>query len=185
MDDEKILDLYWARNEDAIRETSSKYGNLCSYIAGNILVSPEDREECVNDTWLGAWNAIPPHRPSRFSLFLGKITRNLALKKLTYRSAAKRNSNAVCSLEELGDCVSGTQSVENELENKRIEQTISAFLQQQSEEKRAVFLYRYWYFESIAGICVRTGYSEGKVKSMLYHTREKLRIYLEKEGIEL
>lgn len=185
MDDEKILDLYWARNEDAIRETSSKYGNLCSHIAGNILVSPEDREECVNDTWLGAWNSIPPHRPSRFSLFLGKITRNLALKKLTYLSAAKRNPDAVCSLEELGDCVSGKESVETELENKRIEQTIGAFFQQLSKEKRAVFLYRYWYFESIAGICARTGYSEAKVKSMLYHTREKLRIHLEKEGIEL
>lgn len=185
MDDEKILDLYWARNEDAIQETSSKYGKLCHHIAGNILAIPEDREECVNDTWLGAWNSIPPHRPSRFSLFLGKITRNLALKKLTYQSAAKRNPEAVCSLEELGDCVSGKESVESELENKRIEQAISAFLQQLNAEKRAVFLYRYWYFESIAGICARTGYSEAKVKSMLHHTREKLRIYLEKEGIEL
>lgn len=185
MEDEKILDLYWARNEDAIRETSSKYGNLCLYIAGNILASPEDREECVNDTWLGAWNAIPPHRPSRFSLFLGKITRNLALKKLAYHSATKRNPDAICSLEELGGCVSGRESMESELENKRIEQAIGSFLRQLSAEKRTVFLYRYWYFESIAGICARAGYSEAKVKSMLYHTREKLRIYLEKEGIEL
>ena len=185
MDDQKIIDLYWERNEDAIRETSSKYGKLCFSVAHNILASREDSEECVNDTYLGVWNALPPHRPLRFPVFISKITRNLALKKFSYASAAKRNPDAVCSLEELGDCVSGQDSVETELENRRIEQAISTFLNQQSEEQRAVFISRYWFFEPIDNICHQTGFSPSKVKSMLSRLRKKLRTYLESEGIEL
>ena len=185
MDDEEIIDLYWARNEDAIPETSAKYGKLCFSIANRVLASREDSEECVNDTYLGAWNAIPPHRPVRFSAFLSRITRNLALKKFEYASTAKRNPEAVCSLEELGDCVSGREYVENEVENRRIEQAISAFLDRLSEEKRNIFLFRYWYFESIDSICSRTGYTSSKIKSILYRIRKNLRTYLEKEEIEL
>lgn len=185
MEDRQIIELYWDRVEDAIRETDAKYGRLCRYIVQNILASPEDSEECVNDTWLGLWNAIPPQRPSRFSAFVGRITRNLALKRFDYLTAAKRCPEAVCSLEELGDCVSGRASVEDELENRRIEEAIDAFLRSLGEEKRTVFLRRYWYFDSIERICRRTGYSQSKVKSMLYHTRQKLRDYLESEGIEV
>lgn len=185
MDDQKIIDLYWERNEDAIRETSSKYGKLCFSVACSILASREDSEECVNDTYLGVWNALPPHRPLRFPVFISRITRNLALKKFTYVSAAKRNPDAVCSLEELGECVSGRDSVETELENRRIEQAISTFLKQQSEEHRTVFIARYWFFESIDRICQHTGFSPSKVKSMLSRLRKNLRIYLESEGIEL
>lgn len=185
MEDEKIIGLYWDRNEDAIVETSSKYGKLCFLIANNILANHEDSEECVNDTYLGLWNAIPKQRPSRFSVFVSRITRNLALKKFEYLSAAKRNPEAVCSFEELGECVSGKEYVENELENRRIEQAIDAFLWQQGEEKRNIFIRRYWYFESIENICKRTGYSQSKIKSMLFNMRQKLRDYLESEGIEL
>lgn len=185
MEDEKIIGLYWDRNEDAIVETSSKYGKLCFLIANNILANHEDSEECVNDTYLGLWNAIPKQRPSRFSVFVSRITRNLALKKFEYLSAAKRNPEAVCSFEELGECVSGKEYVENELENRRIEQAIDAFLWQQGEEKRNIFIRRYWYFESIENICKRTGYSQSKIKSMLFNMRLKLRDYLESEGIEL
>lgn len=109
MEDEKIIGLYWDRNEDAIVETSSKYDKLCFLIANNILANHEDSEECVNDTYLGLWNAIPKQRPSRFSVFVSRITRNLALKKFEYLSAAKRNPEAVCSFEELGECVSGKE----------------------------------------------------------------------------
>lgn len=185
MEDEKIIGLYWDRNEDAIVETSSKYDKLCFLIANNILANHEDSEECVNDTYLGLWNAIPKQRPSRFSVFVSRITRNLALKKFEYLSAAKRNPEAVCSFEELGECVSGKEYVENELENRRIEQAINAFLWQQGEEKRNIFIRRYWYFESIENICKRTGYSQSKIKSMLFNMRQKLRDYLESEGIEL
>lgn len=185
MNDEKIIDLYWARNESAIQETSIKYESLCLRVAHNILVSQEDCEECVNDTYLGMWNAIPPHRPRRLSAFICQITRNLALKKFEYLSASKRNSEAVCSLEELNESVSGKNYVENEVENKRIEQAICAFLNEISEQKRRVFIWRYWYFESIESISSLTGYSQNKIKSMLYRMRVNLREFLESEGIEI
>lgn len=185
MEDQTLIDLYWSRDEAAIAQTAAKYGWLCSYIAGNILKSPEDCEECVNDSYLAVWNAIPTQRPERFSVFLSRITRNLALKRWEYLSAGKRNACAVLSLEELGESVSGRESVENALEARRIEAAISAFLRKLPEEKRVVFLRRYWYFDTIAAICRDTGSSESRVKSMLYHTRRKLREHLEREGIEL
>ena len=185
MDDTRIINLYWERDETAIKETSSKYGRLCAYIANNILSSREDSEECVNDTYLAVWNAIPTQRPNRFSVFISRITRNLALKRYEYLSAAKRSSWAVTSLEELEDCVSGTDQVESEMEKMLIESTINHFLWQQGEEKRNVFIRRYWYFDSIENICKRTGFSQSKVKSMLFEMRQKLRKYLESEGIEV
>lgn len=139
MEDEKIIGLYWERNEDAITETSSKYGKLFFRIASNILLNHEDSEECVNDIYLGLWNAIPKERPSPFSVFASRITRNLALKKYEYLSAEKRKPEAICSFEELGDCVSGKEYVESEAENRRIEQLIDTYLCQIGEEKRNIF----------------------------------------------
>ncbi len=185
MEDNRLIDLYWKRDEDAIHETSIKYGNLCSYIAKNILKNHEDCEECVNDTYFAVWNAIPPQRPNRFSAFISRITRNLALKKWEYLSAAKRNPSALLSLDELGDCVSGTFSVESEMESKHIESAIDTFLWEQGIEKRNIFIRRYWYFDSMEAICQKTGFSQSKVKSILYELRLKLRKYLESEGIEL
>jgi RNA polymerase sigma-70 factor (ECF subfamily) len=185
VEDKEIIDLYWERDEDAIKQTSLKYGKLCAYIANNILSNQEDSEECVNDTYFAVWNAIPSKRPNRLSVFVSKIARNLALKKYEYLSAAKRNSSMTASLEELGDCVSGTDYVELEIAKKYIENAISQFLWQQSDEKRNVFIRRYWYFDSIEQICSRTGFSQSKVKSMLYDMRRKLREYLESEGIEV
>ena len=185
MEDSKIIDLYWARKEQALAETDAKYGSYCRTIARNILRNYEDTEECVSDTWLHAWNAMPPQRPSILSSFLGRITRNLALKKYEYRSAAKRNPQAIRSFEELRECVSGRTSVENKVEERRIEQLIDAFLWQQREETRTVFLRRYWYFDSIDAISKYTGHSQGKIKSMLFRTRQKLRKYLESEGVSL
>lgn len=185
MDDHKIIELYWERDETAIQETALRYGGLCAQIAQNILSSREDSEECVNDTYLALWNAIPDQRPKIFSAFIGRITRNLALKRYDYISAAKRSSSATASLEELGDCVSGTDSVVSELERRRIQNAIDTFLWAQSDAKRTVFIRRYWYFDSIERISRRTGFSESKVRSMLYELRRKLRAYLESEEIEV
>ena len=184
MEDREIIRLYFSRSEEAIEQTEQKYGRLCRHIAANILASPEDREECVNDTYLGAWNAIPPQNPGRFSSFIGKIARNLALKKFEYLSAEKRNAEAVCSITELGDCVSGTDYVETQLENRHIEKAISDFLWNQGEEERIIFIRRYWYFDPIDSICRRSGYSRSKVTSILFRTRKKLREHLEREGTD-
>lgn len=183
MEDKTIIELYWQRKEEAIEETSLKYGALCSYIAKNLLSSHEDCEECVNDTYLAVWNAIPKERPNIFSAFICRITRNLALKKYEYLSAAKRNPGAITSLEELGECISGTESIESEMEKRQIESTINEFLWQLNPEKRNIFIRRYWYFDTIESICKRTGFTKSKVKSMLYEMRQKLRKRLENEGI--
>lgn len=185
MEDQDIIALYWAREEDAIRETAAKYGGLCRSIVGRILTSPEDGEECLNDTWLGLWNAIPPQRPRRLAAFAGRVARNLALKRYDYVTARRRSPEAVHSLEELGECVSGRETVETEVESRRTEEAINAFLRGLEEERRTVFLLRYWYFLSIEDICRRTGYGGSRVKSMLSRTRQKLRQHLEREGIEL
>jgi len=181
----KIVELYLSRSENAIAETDLKYGKLCRYVAMNILRNNEDSEECVNDTYFGAWNAIPPQKPNKLSAFISRITRNLALKKHKYISADKRNPEVLISLAELEECVSGQDYVEAELENKRIEKAISDFLWQQDIVKRTVFVRRYWYFEPIDSICKRYGFSQSKVTSMLHNTRQKLRHHLESEGITL
>lgn len=185
MEDKQIIELYWERKEDAITETAKKYGRLCGLIAGNILSCKEDLEECVSDTYLAIWNRIPMERPGCFSAFIGRIVRNLALKRYEYLSAAKRNPAAVTSLEELEECVSGQESVESELEGKQTMEAIGRFLWKQKEEKRVVFIRRYWYFDSIETISKGTGFSQSKVKSMLYEMRQKLKTYLESEGIEV
>lgn len=185
VDDTMIIELYWKRKEEAIKETSLKYGGLCSYIAMNILSSHEDCEECVNDTYFAVWNAIPKERPHIFSAFISRITRNLALKKYEYLSAEKRNPGAITSIEELGDCISGTESVEFEIEKRHVESTINEFLWEQNPEKRNIFIRRYWYFDTIESICKSTGFTQSKVKSTLYQMRQKLRKKLESEGIEV
>lgn len=128
MDDRELIELFWERKETALTEIASKYGKLCFSIACGILKNHEDAEECVNDAYLAVWNAIPPQRPQFFPIFLGRITRNLSLKKYEHLSAAKRNPSATVSLTELGNCVSGKASVESELENRQIEEAISRFL---------------------------------------------------------
>jgi len=185
LDDARIVKLFWERSEDAISETDAKYGKLCRHVAANILADAQDTEECVNDAYLGVWNAIPPRKPDKFSAFICRVTRNLALKKYNAISAAKRNPDAVISLSELEECISGHDSVESELENKRIENAISNFLWKQDPEKRVIFIRRYWYFDSIDSICKRFGFTQSKVTSMLYHTRQKMREHLESEGIVL
>lgn len=185
VNDEQIIALYWARQEAAIAETALKYGGLCTRVAGNILASREDSEESVNDTYFAVWNAIPEQRPQLFPAFISRVTRNLALKKYEYLSAAKRNPAAVISFEELGECVSGRDDAASDAECRQVERAINAFLWQQGEEKRNLFIRRYWYFDSIESISGDTGFSQSKVKSILYEMRRRLRAYLESEGIEV
>lgn len=182
MEDRDIIEMYFARDERAIAETSDKYGGYCGSIAMNILSSREDTEECLNDTWLRAWNSIPPHRPNVLRVFLGKITRNLALDKYRARTAEKRaGGEFAVSLDELDECV-GTI---DEGESAEIGESISRFLRTQSKETRSIFVCRYFYCDSIGDIARRFGISEAKVKTLLFRTRNKLKIHLEGEGIKV
>ena len=184
MEDERIVDLYWARDERALAETESKYGGYCRAIARNILADGEDVRECVNDTWLGAWNAMPQDRPSRLGVYLGTITRRLALNRRKAASAVKRGGGQVpLALEELAQCVPGGESAEALLEAKELGRAVAAFVRALPGTERRVFLCRYWYLDPVADIGERFGFSQSKVKSMLARIRKKLLIYLRKEGL--
>ena len=186
MEDREIVNLYWERDANAIEETALKYGSYCKMIANNILGSHEDAEECVNDTYLNTWNSIPPNRPSVLSTYLGKITRNLSFDRFRYTHAHKRgNGEMELVLEELGECVSGTDSVEQELEKKELVQAINNFLDTLSREKCNIFLCRYWYALSVSEIAARFGMREGTVSVTLNRIRNKLKIYLTERGYDL
>ena len=185
MDDRQIIELFTARDETAIKETEREYGRLCYRVAFNILANAEDAEECVNDTLLAVWNQIPANViPGNLKAFVCGIARNLALKRLEYYSAAKRASNAAVPLAELEEIISDN-SVPPDNTGENISEAISAFLRQQKPDVRKVFVRRYWFFEPVSDIAKRFSFSESKVKSMLYHTRKKLKNYLAKEGIEI
>ncbi len=184
MEDHQIIQLYEARKEQAIQETDVKYGRLCFQLAHNILWNREDAEECVNDTYLGVWNAIPPQKPHCFTAFLCKITRNLSLKRLDYNLAQKRAPNLLVSFEELEGVLADDQ-IGNAVEDQEIGEAISRFLQSEPEDSRRVFLRKYWFFDSIQTISAASGFGEAKVKSMLFRTRKRLKAYLKKEGIAI
>lgn len=182
MDDKSIVALYWNRSEAAIAETAGKYGHYCYHIAYNILVNREDADESVNDTYLAAWNAIPPRRPAVLSTFLGKITRNLSIDRWRKRSAEKRGGGEMpLVLEELEECVSGEPGIEETEIQKETAALLNRFLDRLPETERNVFLRRYWYMESVAEIAKCFGLSQARVSTMLFRTRGKLRRMLEKE----
>ena len=186
MEDKQIVELFWAREEQALDETQTKYGRYCYSIAYNILQNQEDAEESVNDTYLGAWNSIPPHRPERLATFLGKITRNLSLKKWRMATAGKRGSGELLlALDELQECVPTGGFVDDEIQVKELAAIIDGFLRGIPEVERRVFVCRYWYTDSIADICEQFGYGQSKVKMMLSRTRKKLLERLIKEGVTL
>lgn len=186
MEDHAIIDLFWARDEAALWETNLKYGAFCRTIAINILPSHEDAEECVNDTWLRAWNAIPPTRPAPFRAFLGRITRNLSLDRFRAARAQKRGGGEMeYLLDELVQCVPGKESVEGTFDARQTASIISRFLEAQPPLQRQVFMRRYWFGDSIADIAKRFAMNEGTVKSGLFRTREKLKRELEREGVPL
>ncbi len=184
MDDHQIIELYFARSETAIQETDQKYGKLCFGIAWNILFNREDAEECVNDTYLGVWNAIPPQRPYSFSAFISKITRNLSLKRLSYNTAIKRFHQTDLPFSEL-EATLPDNRFNPVIDDEGLGQIISDFLHSEKEESRNVFIRRYWFFDSVTDIAERYSFSESKVKSMLLRTRNRLRECLKKEGVYL
>lgn len=185
MEDTKIIELYWVRDERAITETDLKYGKLCKQLAKNILFNLEDTEEVMNETYLGVWNAIPPNRPRHLKTFICKITKNIAMTKVRYYHAGKRKAKEIVSLDEIEEIVSGKSNIESEYEKKEITGFISEFLRNIDSEKRNIFLSRYWYYSSITEIAEIYGISESKVKTTLFRTREKLKKYLKEKGVEL
>ena len=186
MDDIKIVQLYWDRNEQAIPATTDKYGNYCTSIAKNILGNYEDAEECVNDTYLNAWNSMPPHRPNILSTFLGKITRNLSLNRYKHNTADKRGGGQVIVvLDEIAELVSGIDSVEQEINRRELIRAIDDFLDRLPTDKKNIFVCRYWYFDSISDIANRFGMTENSVSVTLSRLRLKLHKYLLERGFEL
>ena len=183
MEDKKIIDMYLRRDEAAISATAKKYGNYCYSVAYNILYSKEDAEESVNDTYHAAWNCMPPHRPNVLATFLGKITRRISIDRWRKTQAVRRGGGEITlALEELGECVEGTGSVEEELERQELIGVINLFLKSLPDTERRVFLCRYWYMDSVSDIAGHFGFSGSKITSMLHRIRGKLRCQLEKEG---
>lgn len=184
LEDHQIVDLYWQRSPDAIAESSMKYGGYCCTIAYRILGDRQDAEECVNDTWIGAWNSMPVHRPAHLAAFLGKITRRAACNRLSANRAEKRGGGELpLILEELADCVSPSPSAAQAVEDAELERIVNQFLHTLPQRDCNCFLRRYWFAEPLAEIASRYGLRVGTVKTSLFRSREKLRRYLEKEGI--
>ncbi len=183
MKDNDIVELYWKRSESAVTQSQKKYGGYCSVIAVNILGSKEDTEECVNDTWMKAWNNIPPVRPSRLSVFFGRITRNLAIDRYRRNKAEKHGGGqtALC-LEELAECVGSSGEFSDDL---ILKDAINCFLHELSPDRRRIFMLRYWYMYPIKEIAEKINTSEGAVKMSLQRTRGSLKKFLEEEGFEI
>lgn len=186
MEDSQIIVLFQERSEEAVRAVSDKYSGYCRSIAGNILPSAEDVEECLNDTWLAAWNAIPPQKPKLLNIYLGRITRNLALNRIKLLSAEKRGGGqAALALEELSDCIGTRSGPEEQLDEQHLREAIDAFVRSQPERKRRIFIRRYWALEPVQVIAREFGMSRGQVSTMLYRMRSELKQHLEKEGINV
>ena len=186
MEDQQIIDLFWERSENAIAAVAEKYGAYCRKIADNILSSHEDAEECVNDTYLSAWNSIPPDRPERLGAYLGRITRNLSLNRAKYYHTEKRGAGQRdLVLSELEDCIPAETSVEQEMDQRFLVEAIEGFLWKQPIQKRNIFVCRYWYLTPVKEIAKRYGMSESKITTLLFRMRKELKGYLEKEGIAI
>lgn len=186
MNDLRIISLYWNRDEEAVTQTRLKYGRYLNTIAYNILANREDSEECLSDTCLKVWNAIPEDRPSNFRAYIGKIARNLSLNRYHERRAQKRGGGEVeLLLSELEGCVPALHTVEGLSELSLVTAAIDKFLEGLGREERALFVRRYWYANSIRDLARLTGYSESKIKSLLYRLRNRLKIHLEEEGVAL
>ncbi len=186
MNDNDILELYFNREESAIAVTAEKYGNYCYAVAYNILHNSEDSEECVSDTYLSAWNTIPPKHPSRLATYLGKITRNFSLDRYRKYNSEKRSlGQGEIAFSELEECISDNQNPESIFEEKAVTEALNKFLYAQPTQKRNIFIRRYWYFYSVKDIAKAYGISESKVSSVLFRMRKELKSFLEKEGLTL
>lgn len=184
MDDQGIVRLYFARSEQAIQETDATYGGYCYSIAYNILANAEDSEESVSDTYLSAWNAIPPKKPIPLAPFLGKMVRHISIDRWRRKSAAKRGGGEMLiALEELGECVASRDDIEAQIERKELVRLVREFVADLPDMERRIFVCRYWYLDTIPDIAKRYGFSVSKVNSILYRTREKLEKRLKLEVI--
>ena len=181
MEDEKIVALYWERNENAVRETEIKYGKYCYTVAYNILRSHEDSEECVNDTWSGAWNAMPPQKPTKLQGFLARITRNIAIDRYRRDGAQKRSAEVESAIDEYWECIpNGDAPIEDEVALKH---AINGFLATLDTRTRVIFMRRYWYSMSVAEIADGMRLSENHINVILHRTRSKFKDYLTKKGL--
>jgi len=184
--DEGIIELYLQRSENAIKETSLQYNAYCTAIAMNILHNKEDAEESVNDTYLKVWNSIPPQIPTKFSTFIGRITRNISLNKYEINNAKKRGgSETAVLLSELENCIASADSVEDDFDKSFLDETINDFILTLKKEDMAYFICRYWYLDSVLQIMNKFKVSEGKVTMSLHRSRKKLKVYLEKKGFHI
>lgn len=182
--DSQIVELYWQRDESAISQTDTKYGGLCRSISNNILRSYDESEECVNDSYLSAWNSMPTERPERLGAYMGKIVRNISISRLRQKTADKRGGGEypLC-LEELAGCTPGGQGPERELELKELTEHIDKFLAGLKKQERDIFVSRYWYMAPVNRIAEKAGFSYSKTASILHRTRLKLGLYLRREGL--
>lgn len=185
MNDKKIVELFWERSEDAIRQTDEKYGKYCYYIAYNILYSDLDSEECVNDTYLHAWASMPPQKPERLSTYLGKITRNLAINRYDHTNALKRKTQTALIIDEIQEFTVIPDSEASPIEQMMLRDAINSFLESLPAEARIIFVRRYWYCSPISDIAKDYSLPEGTVRSTLSRTRKRFREYLTKEGVTL
>ena len=184
MDDNQIIALFFQRNEDAIRQTDSVYGSRLFRISQNILRCQEDAQECVSDTYLRTWNAIPPTRPNSLFAFLDRVCRNLSLTRLDWAMASKRKAEIVALTQEMEQCIPDSRR-DNSMEAKELGRLLNAFLETQSRENQMVFVRRYWFGDSPREIAARYGIKEGALIARLHRLRKKLAAYLEKEGISV
>lgn len=183
MEDSKIVQLYWDRDQTAITQSDRKYGGYCFCVSNNLLGDPQDAEECVSDTWLGAWEAMPPHRPQLLRMFFAKIVRRISINRLEQRNAAKRGGGQIpLALEELSECVGAGPEVEEQAIQRELVAAINTFLKALPERDGNLFLRRYFFGESIRLIAQEYGMTENNATVNLSRTRKKLRDYLQKEG---
>ncbi|MCL2627712.1 MAG: sigma-70 family RNA polymerase sigma factor [Oscillospiraceae bacterium] len=183
--DSDIIDLLWSRSDDALIKLKEKYGSLCRHVAGNILSCDEDIEECINDTYLAVWNNVPPEKPQKLSSYICKIARNISLKKFRYNTSSKRSVDMNIPLSEVEDFILSDVGVEAALQNKETITHINSFLRSLSFNDRNIFLRKYVLGDGVAQISQMFSFTESKVKVSLHRTRNKLKDYLIKRGIEL
>ena len=184
MEDYKIVDLYWARSENAIRQTEIKYGKMLVGISTALVPSAEDAEECVNDTYVAAWDSMPDERPVYLGAFLSKIVRRISIDRYRRAHSQKRGGMDIFT-EELCECIPAEADLQTEYDNRRLAELLNVFLRSLDEEKRVIFVRRYYFSDSISEIADALEMSEGKIKTVLHRTRKELRNYLEREGIAI
>ena len=185
IEDEKIIEMFFGRSEQGIRELDIKYGKVCHNLSYHIVGSRQDAEECVNDAYLGAWNTIPPQNPNPLLTYISRIVRNLSIKKYHSNTSVKRNSFYDVALDELESCIPSGKTIESELDAKELSRIIDDFLDTLDKENRVMFVRRYWYSDSISDIAEKFQISSNDVSVRLFRIREKLKKYLKKEGVKI